>query len=125
MISYAVYKVVHYAGIFILITALGATLARAAMGGGDAPRDPWGKRLVAVHGTALFLILLGGFGMLARLDVTQGLGLPGWIWAKLGIWVVLGGILAARRRPGTAARALWLVPALAVVAGLVALTKPF
>ena len=125
MISYAVYKVVHYAGIFLLITALGATLSRAALADGSTGRDPWGKRLVAAHGAALFLILLGGFGMLARLDVTQGLGLPGWIWAKLGIWAVLGGILAARRRPGVAGRALWLVPVLAVLAGVVALTKPF
>jgi hypothetical protein len=125
MISYAVYKLIHYTGIFILLTALGATLSRAAMRDGSQAPDPWGRRLVASHGIALFLILLGGFGMLARLDITQGLGLPGWIWAKLAIWAALGGILAARRGAGVAARALWLVPVLAVLAGVVALNKPF
>lgn len=125
MISYAVYKVVHYSGIFILLTALGATLSRAALGERGSAPDPWRRRLVAIHGIALFLILLGGFGMLARLDITQGLGLPGWIWAKLAIWAALGGILAARRGAGIAARVLWLVPVLAVLAGVVGLTKPF
>ena len=125
MISYAAYKVVHYAGIFVLLTALGAALSRAALAGDSAASDPWRKRLVAAHGTALFLILLGGFGMLARLDVTQGLGLPGWVWAKLVIWAALGGILAARRRSDAAAKALWMVPILAILAGFVALTKPF
>jgi len=122
VISYAVYKVIHYTGIFLLITALGAALSRAAAGG--AP-DPWKKRLMGVHGTALFLILLGGFGMLARLDAATASGIPGWIWAKLAIWLVLGGIVAARRSAHGAARALWLVPVLAVLAGVVALTKPF
>lgn len=126
MISYAVYKVIHYSGIFILVTALGALLSRAATGR-EWPegKDPWSRRLVSAHGIALFLILLGGFGMLARLDVTQGLGLPGWIWAKLAIWVALGAVLAARRSSGAAARALLAVPVLAVLAGIVALTKPF
>ncbi|UCC24523.1 MAG: hypothetical protein JSU98_12385 [Gemmatimonadales bacterium] len=126
MISYGVYKIIHYSGIFLLVTALAAALGRAAMSDGwPEGRDPWSRRLVAGHGAALFLILLGGFGMLARLDVSQGLGLPGWIWAKLGIWAALGAILAARRSSPMAARAVVAVPLLAVLAGLVALTKPF
>jgi hypothetical protein len=125
VISYAVYKVIHYAGIFLLVTALGAALSRAAASPGGDFADPWRKRLVALHGISLFLILLGGFGMLARLDATEGMGLPGWVWAKLGIWLLLGGALAARRSPGLAARVLWAVPILAVLSGVVALTKPF
>lgn len=121
MISYTVYKILHYTGLFLLVTALGATLSRAAAGVGGDAGDPWRKRLMGIHGTALFLVLLGGFGMLARLDVT---GLPGWIWAKLGIWAVLGGIVAARRSPASAARALWIVPILAILAGVVVLTHP-
>lgn len=126
MISYAVYKIVHYAGIFLLITVLGAALARAALDAGrDEGGDPWRRILVTGHGVALFLVLLGGFGMLARLNITQGLNLPGWIWAKLGIWAILGAALAARRSPGLSARALVAVPLLAALAGVVALTKPF
>lgn len=125
MISYAVYKVIHYTGIFLLITALGATLSRAAAGVGEDTPDPWRKRLMAIHGTALFFVLLGGFGMLARLDGPAASGVPGWAWAKLGIWAALAGIVVARRTAPSAARALWLVPILAIVAGVVALTKPF
>ena len=127
MIPYATYKVVHYAGVFLLLAGLSALLARAAVlhGRGDAAVDPWGRRLIAVHGLALFLILLGGFGMLARLDVTEGLALPSWIWAKLGIWVALGALAVARRRAGLATPALFVVPVLAVLAGWIALYKPF
>jgi len=143
MISYAAYKIVHYLGIFILLTTLATRLGRAALpvrkgGASDAPAtppatdpdvttaDPWARRLGILHGLALFLVLLGGFGMLARLDVTTGLSLPGWIWAKLGIWTLLGSlVLAARRSASWSARLLVAAPVLAVLAGIVALTKPF
>ena len=146
MISYGVYKIVHYLGIFALVTAVAAALGRAAFtgaGSGDAGpgtgpgagddggsggpsvgRDPWRGRLAAVHGTALFLVLLGGFGMLARIGVEHGALFPGWVWGKLGIWVVIGGLIAvARRSPRWSARALWAVPLLAAAAGILAFTK--
>ncbi len=118
MIPYAAYKIVHYLGIFALVTALSATLARASRGDGA---DSWRKRLGIIHGVALFFILLGGFGMLARLDV----GFPGWIVAKLVVWLVAGALIVARKSPGGAARALVLLPVLAVVAGWLAYAKPF
>jgi hypothetical protein len=126
MISYGVYKIIHYLGIFSLVSALTALLARTAAGAkGPDGRDPMRKKLVAAHGTALFLVLLGGFGMLARLDVTHGLGLPGWIWVKLGIWTVLGGLtFFVKRKPELAGAAGILVPLMAVLAGWVALYKP-
>lgn len=124
MISYPVYKVIHYLGIFALIAVLASALGRGA--GGDPGTDPWRRRFAAWHGVALFVVLLGGFGMLARLDVTTGLTLPGWIWAKLALWAVLGALMAVARRSATwSARALVAVPLLAAAAGLIALTKPF
>ena len=134
MIPYATYKVIHYLGIFTLLTALAARLGRAAgfaatstTTGTTVPTpDPWKRRLSITHGTALFLILLGGFGMLARLNVTHGLALPGWIWAKLGIWTLLGSaIVVVSRIPAAAGRLLVVVPVLAVLAGVIALFKPF
>ena len=118
MIPYTAYKVVHYLGIFMVVTALSATFARSAQ---EGAADPWRKRLSMVHGVALFLVLLGGFGMLARLDA----GFPGWIMAKLGVWLVLGGIVAARKSPVASVRALVLVPILAALAGWIAYAKPF
>jgi len=119
LLPYAAYKVVHYLGIFTLVTALSATLARSAKEGLNS--DPWRKRLGMVHGVALFLIILGGFGMLARLEV----GFPVWIMAKLGIWVVLAGFIAFRRSADWSARALVLLPVLAALAGWIAYAKPF
>lgn len=126
MISYSVYKIIHYIGIFGLVAALIALLTRTAVGvQGEDGRDPARRKLVAAHGTALFLILLGGFGMLARLEVTHGLGLPGWIWLKLAIWAFLGGVTFAVKRNPRLARSVGVaVPLLAVLAGWVALYKP-
>jgi hypothetical protein len=127
VIPYTTYKVVHYLGVFLLLAALSATLARAAALRGDRGdvADPWRRRLIGAHGTALFLILLGGFGMLARLEITEGLALPAWIWAKLAIWVVLGGLVVARWSPRLSTPALLVVPLLAALAGWIALYKPF
>ncbi|HKJ03771.1 MAG TPA: hypothetical protein VJ997_14990 [Longimicrobiales bacterium] len=119
MLPYAAYKVVHYLGIFMLVTVLSATLARSAKEGLNS--DPWRKRLGMIHGIALFLIVLGGFGMLAKLDA----GFPGWIVAKLGIWLVFAGLIAARKSADWSARALVLVPLLAALAGWIAYAKPF
>lgn len=126
MISYTVYKVVHYVGVFTAVAALGAYLSLSASGGTPLVRVPWSRRLAAAHGAGLFLVLLGGFGMLARLDATEGLALPGWIWAKLALWALLGACVAlAKRRPEWAGPLLAGVPVLAALAGAVALTKPF
>ncbi len=126
MISYTTYKIVHYLGLFVLVVAVAAALGRLAARPQATDRDPWARRLAVVNALALFFVLLGGFGMLARLDVTTGLTLPGWIWAKLAIWTALGGVVAvARRRREWSAPLLVLVPVLAMLAGSIALTKPF
>jgi len=127
MIPYAAYKVLHYLGVFLLVGALSAALARAAARlatGEEVRSDPWAKRLAAAHGVAAFLVLLGGFGMLARLDVTSGLALPGWVWAKLGIWTLLAAAISARRSERLAGAATIATPLLAALAGWIALYKP-
>jgi hypothetical protein len=119
VLSLAVYKTIHFLGVFALVTALTASLARAAQPG--ATPDPWRARLGILHGVALFLVLLGGFGMLARL----GMGVTGWVGAKLLIWVVAGGLIALRKSAPAAAWGVVLVPLLAVLAGWIGYAKPF
>lgn len=119
MIPYAAYKVLHYLGIFTLVVVLSASFSRSAQGG--AGPDAWRKRLGIAHGTALFLILLGGFGMLAKL----GLGFPGWAMAKVGIWLAAGGLIGLRKSAAWSARGLVLLPLLAALAGWIAYVKPF
>lgn len=119
---YVVYLAIHFLGIFGLVVVLSAALGRGALGADD----PWRSRLVRLHGLALFVVLLGGFGMLARLGVDHGALFAGWVWIKLGIWLTLGALLvAAKRSPTWSARSLVLVPLLATLAGLIAYAKPF
>lgn len=123
MISYTVYRLVHILGVLVLFLALGGISIHAANSTGEAARRL--RRLVmATHGIGLFIILLGGFGMLARLGITGGL--PGWIWAKLTIWLILGGIVMLPLRIPALARPIWfLVPLLGTAAAYIALYKPF
>jgi len=131
MISYGVYRLIHFFGIFLLLTALGGAVMRGMMGtvattalATDAgASDKRMRRLIALsHGVAMLLILIGGFGMLARLDV----GFPGWIAGKLVVWLALGAMLALANRLAPRARMLWFaVPVLAFVAAWIAYTKPF
>lgn len=123
MIDYPVYKLVHYVGIFL------ATLSLAGLAFVSAEKKSFSQhpfRLMAVisHGVGLLLILLGGFGMLARLGMTHGL--PGWVIAKLGLWVLLGGAMALVKRVPGMSRPLWLMlTVLVTLAAYLALYKPF
>jgi hypothetical protein len=121
---YATYKLMHLLGLFTMLTVLAATSLHVLRGGSraDMPARRW---FAAAHGIAALMVLTGGFGLLARIGVMHG-GLPGWAYAKLVIWVALGGALfLAYRGPGMAKTLLVTVPLLAVVGAAVALYKPF
>ena len=122
---YAAYKLMHFVGIFMLITAFAATSMHVLRGGSRAD-NPYRRVLGIVHGVAALLILTGGFGMLARMGVMQGGGLPNWIFVKLGIWVALAAAMTVPYLGRRYARsALIAVPVLAVFAAATALYKPF
>ncbi len=121
---YAVYKLMHFLGIFMLITAIAATSMHVLRGGTRAD-NPYRRILGATHGIAAALILTGGFGMLARMGAMHG-ALPNWIYAKLAIWFALAAALVVPYLGPRYARALLIAaPVLAVAAGAVALYKPF
>src|SRR5688572_5772926 len=112
MFSHAFYKIVHIIGIVTLMSALGGA-AFLMMAGATTPR----RLLAMLHGAGAFLILLGGFGMLARLGIIQGGSFPAWLWVKIGIWLILGAALfVARRRPAVARPLLFSLPVLAGLA---------
>ena len=121
---YAAYKLMHYLGMFTMITVL-AALGMHVLRGGSRADLPHRRSLSIVHGVAVALILTGGFGMLARLDIVQG-GLPTWIYIKLVIWLALAGAIAFPFYGARYARALLVaLPVLAAAAGATALYKPF
>jgi hypothetical protein len=123
MFSRDLYEILHILGIALIFMALGGVAVHAANGG--ARRTSATRGLVmATHGIGSVLILLGGFGMMARMGMMGGF--PGWIWGKLLIWLILSlAIVLPYRVPAFARPALFLLPLFAAVAVYLALYKPF
>jgi hypothetical protein len=125
MISYATYKVVHLIGIMLMFAVLGGLTLTVA--NGATKQTSKVRRLIGIaHGIALFVVLLGGFGLLARLGIVHGAGFPGWVWGKLTIWALLAIMLAVPyRRPELARPLFMLLPVLGGIAAWFAIYKPF
>jgi hypothetical protein len=125
MISYQAYKVIHLIGIFLTLTAL-AGLALAAANGATKQTNPARRLVSAWHGAGLLIVLVGGFGLLARLGVMHGAAFPGWVWAKLAIWIIVGALVAVPyRRPDLARLVFIALPVLGGLAAWLAIYKPF
>ena len=83
------------------------------------------KKMISIlHGIGVFLLLLGGFGMLARLGI--GFPWPGWLWVKLVIWFAFAGSTVMIRKSGAMAKQ-WTIVAgvLVALAAIMAILKPF
>ena len=120
MLSYQIYKVIHFLGLFMVVSAVFSQIFHA-MSGGEKQHPA--KRWLAIHsGLGLLLLLVGGFGMLARL----GIGVQTWVALKVVIWLALGGVGAVAIRKKALSKAIWMVTMLLlVVAAWLAVYKPF
>lgn len=124
MISYAVYKLLHILGIALTLVALGG-MAVHALNGGRKAENAARKLLIGMHGLGVFLILLGGFGLLARIGFAHGSGFPLWLWVKLALWTSFAVIAALPYRKPDAGKALLVaMPLLAMGAAAMAVYKP-
>lgn len=121
---YEAYKWLHLIGVFLLLLALGS-VATHAMNGGSRESNA-ARRIASIsHGLGLLIVLVAGFGLLARLHL-MGSGLPGWVWAKLVVWVLLGGMLVLPFKMPRYAGTLWGVTLLlAALAAWLGIYKPF
>ena len=120
--SFEFYKVIHIAG--LLLTVFGLFGLIAVYWNDSVPKPALRKALMMSHGVGLLFLLVAGFGLAARLNLMGHL--PGWVYAKLGIWLLVGGAPnLIKRQPQKAA--LWLVVTLIIVllAVTFAVTKPF
>ena len=122
------YKTIHAFSGLLLLFAMGGLVLRAleanASGNSAAEKTPARKLGVITHGVALLLLLVSGFGALAKLGIMANL--PGWAWAKIVIWVIFGGIIALVHKKPNLLKPLWfLLPLLAGVSAWLALYKPF
>ncbi len=124
MFSQQFYNVVHIIGIVLVMCALGGASLHAMNGGSRETNSARGL-VAAMHGTGVLLILVGGFGMLARLGFMHGANFPGWLWVKLVIWVtVAAALMIPYRKPAMARPLLLALPVLAGIAAFMAIYKP-
>ena len=116
---YAIYQSLH------VFAALGLVAALAAVGALRPSTEPGLRRLaMMLHGAGLVLLLISGFGMLAVLGLSSAP--PGWVWAKIALWLLLAVAVALPRwAPGRRAWLIWLAPVGAGLAGLLAILRPF
>jgi len=123
--SYVTYKLIHLLGIFTLMVALAGMAAHAASGHTKGENTNY-RILLALHGLGALVALTGGFGLLARINLEAGGLFPGWIWAKLALWGVLGGLVALPYRQRAVARSLlFLLPVLGLLGAALANYRPF
>ena len=103
---------------------IGAT-AIHALNGGTRQSNRARALVAALHGVGVLLILVGGFGMLARLGFRHGANFPGWLWVKLAVWVAVAALVVVPyRRPDLAKPIYVALPILAGVAAYMAIYKP-
>lgn len=120
--SYEFYKLLHIVGLILLFLSLGG-MTLHTINGGTKQNNGSRKLLAITHGVSLLLMLVAGFGLMARLNIASAW--PVWIWPKLAIWLVMGGAVALVYRKPALSRALWFIlPLLGLVAGYLALYKP-
>lgn len=119
--SYEFYKILHFIAIIAVFLGLGAgIMAQMLNQGKKYSAKKWS---VITHGVGLVVVLISGFGLLAR--ISNGEGTPNWIWIKLLVWLALGGILALISKFPEKSKLWWFTTlALALVAILTVVTKP-
>ena len=115
-----IYHILHLIGILMLFMGYGALLGRSM-----ASSDHAGvKKLGSItSGIGLVLIIIAGFGLMAK--VYSNSFLP-WMMVKLAIWVILGGLIALiNRKPALATTLWWTILGLGSLSIILVYTKPF
>lgn len=121
--SYEFYKILHIIGLASLLLGFGLGLAYFLMAKNGAPRSLriW---TFALHGVGLTLLLVAGFGLLARLNMARDM--PSWVYGKLAIWLVLALMISlVKRRPQWFPGLAVVIIALVGYAAKIAVTKSF
>ena len=113
------YKVLHLTGILMLFLGIGGAVIRAAM---DHKTEKLEKFVLMNHGIGLLIIVIAGFGQLAKL----GMEFTGWVVIKIIIWLLMGAlIMPIKKMPEK--KSVWWFSALVLgaVAAYMAIYKPF
>ena len=124
--SYSFYLILHVIGLALTVQAVGMAIVSSSRSVDSNTDDISSARktIAILHGIGLFLLLLGGFGMLARLEIM--FPWPIWLWVKLVVWITFGAsTVMIRKRPETSG--LWMILSIVLVAiaAVMAIVKPF
>lgn len=121
--SYQFYKILHLSSLFLLFLSLGAHALFYILSTKDKHASIV-KTISICHGLSLLMALTGGFGLLARLGIMGSF--PLWVWAKLAIWLALGGVVVLNKKSNLPLLTrLLIILTLGVTASLLATLKPF
>ena len=124
--SYEFYKVIHLLGIVTLfLTIGGAAFLGLAIGKTTSAEDEKSLRklLSILHGVAMLIILVAGFGLMARLGMMGGW--PTWIYGKIALWLAFGASVGVLKKKPESGR-MWIVlaPVLGATAAYLAVAHP-
>jgi uncharacterized membrane protein SirB2 len=98
------YKVLHLIGFALLMMSAGVALA--------TPKDAPQKTSMIFHGVGLILLLVAGFGMLAKPEFANFSSPENWpikLWIKLSIWIGAAILPTLVRRGFVPRPFLWIV----------------
>lgn len=108
------YQILHFAGIIMIFMGYGALLARSLIGSDDTSVRKLGS---ITSGIGLFLVLLAGFGLIAKLGHSYS---APWLIVKLLIWLALGSIISLiNRKPELAKTLWWIILGLGITAAVI------
>jgi uncharacterized membrane protein SirB2 len=126
MHPYLVLKTIHLAGVFLVLIGV-AGIAADAASGRPKGENPASRLLSALHGLGLLIVILAGFGMLAKVMRGPSMPSPAWATTKLVIWALFAVLAVVPRRWPRTARWVLLggLPLLGAAAAVVAILKPF
>lgn len=120
--SFELYKIAHLFGVATLVVSLAGVAVHMANGGSRSNNNQ--RVLLAVlHSIGIVLVLVAGFGMLAKLQLAGRF--PLWVVAKVVIWFVAGALLSILFRvPKSGRWVLLILPFLVGLASYFAIVKP-
>ena len=113
------YKILHVIGILMLFLGIGGAVIRAAI---NQKSEKLEKFVLMNHGIGLLIIVIAGFGQLAKL----GMVFSGWVVVKIIIWVLMGALIMPIKKVPQM-KSVWWFTALTMgaIAAYMAIYKPF
>lgn len=84
--SYVFYKTLHFCGLFLVVTCLGA-IASHRLQGGTKENFKNRKLFMALHGIGLLISFVAGFGLVAKGGYSFS---QPWLYIKMAVWLVVG-----------------------------------